>query len=341
MASAIQLVRDALAADEILAPGHPEYDRQSQVWAVQSDLHPQVVARPNSIEGLSTLLKTLDGTSLNVSVRSQGFGNGTAKDVLISMTTFDSFKCDMENETITIGTGQTWSSVDEKVEKHCPGYATLSTRCGFLGVGGTIVHGGLSWASSEYGVAARPGNLLDAQVVKADGTILWASTEPDLLWCLRGGGHGFGLVVKVKVKIFPYPPKIFSGRLVYPGSSLHEVAREVAAFTRRVHDRKCCMHLYCMTAEENTAEEFPEDYAIGDRKDSWSRGMDSSQISIWVYDAHGEEHARSDQGFGWAFKITGAKDNAMNLSYKETNRLGSEFAGTAKNIYPILTPVSR
>ena len=33
--------------------------------------------------------------------------------------------------------------------------------------------------------------MLDAEVVKADGSVVWASTEPDLLWALRGGGSGF------------------------------------------------------------------------------------------------------------------------------------------------------
>jgi cysteine desulfurase len=34
--------------------------------------------------------------------------------------------------------------------------------------------------------------MLDAQVVKTDGTILWASEDPDLLWALRGTGCSFG-----------------------------------------------------------------------------------------------------------------------------------------------------
>jgi hypothetical protein len=34
--------------------------------------------------------------------------------------------------------------------------------------------------------------MLDAQVVKPNGQVVWASAEPDLLWALRGGGGGFG-----------------------------------------------------------------------------------------------------------------------------------------------------
>ena len=34
--------------------------------------------------------------------------------------------------------------------------------------------------------------MLDAQVVKLDGQVVWASTEPELLWALRGAGGSFG-----------------------------------------------------------------------------------------------------------------------------------------------------
>jgi len=34
--------------------------------------------------------------------------------------------------------------------------------------------------------------MLDAQVVKLDGSVLWASEDPDLIWALRGAGASFG-----------------------------------------------------------------------------------------------------------------------------------------------------
>jgi FAD/FMN-containing dehydrogenase len=68
----------------------------------------------------------------------------------------------------------------------------ISARCTYVGVGGSIITGGISWLSSEYGLASDPQNMLDAQVVKPNGQVVWASAEPDLLWALRGGGGGFG-----------------------------------------------------------------------------------------------------------------------------------------------------
>ena len=61
-----------------------------------------------------------------------------------------------------------------------------------IGIGGSTLCGGFSWLSGEYGCASDPQNMLDAQVVKLDGSVVWASTEPDLMWALRGAGAGFG-----------------------------------------------------------------------------------------------------------------------------------------------------
>lgn len=62
----------------------------------------------------------------------------------------------------------------------------------FIGVGGSILAAGFSLMSKEYGCSSDPENLLDAEVVKLDGSVVWASTEPDLLWGLRGAHLGLG-----------------------------------------------------------------------------------------------------------------------------------------------------
>ena len=57
---------------------------------------------------------------------------------------------------------------------------------------GSALVGGLSWLSHEFGMISDPQNLLDMQIVLADGRVLWASEEPELMWALRGGGGNFG-----------------------------------------------------------------------------------------------------------------------------------------------------
>lgn len=68
----------------------------------------------------------------------------------------------------------------------------VGARTPSVGVGGTIVTGGFSWLSGHLGCISDPQNMLDCEVVKFDGTRIWASSEPDLLWAIRGGGGGFG-----------------------------------------------------------------------------------------------------------------------------------------------------
>ena len=308
---ALQTVLSVLSDNEILYPSHPQYSKESQTWAMQGDLKPKVVVRPTSVEALCRLVTALKDTDLEFGVRSGGNGNASAKDVLISMTAFDSFESDMSepgNETVTIGTGQWWEKVDRQIEEECPGFATISPRCSFLAVGGPLLLGGLSWLSSEKGMACAPGNLIDALVVKMDGTAVWAAKEdPELMWALRGGGGSFGIVVKAKVRIWKYPKQVFTGRICYPRSSLPNIAKEVAAFSKRCTDPKLCLHLYGMTLE-------PEEVgAVGE-----------GGIVIFCYDVHGEDHARSEEGFAWALNIPGAVPQLTNLPVPQLNSLLSK-----------------
>lgn len=66
----------------------------------------------------------------------------------------------------------------------------LGGRVGYVGVGGYTLGGGLSYLANVHGLAAD--SLLDAQVVLADGSIVWAKDDKDLLFALRGAGHAFG-----------------------------------------------------------------------------------------------------------------------------------------------------
>ena len=120
-------VRAVLNSDEIIEPTAPNYAKESQVWAAHKNLHPQFIARPKSIESRSKLLSTLNETDVEFNIRGGGCGSASSRGVLISMSAFDGFEFDKDQEIVTVGAGQLWRDVDQKVEKYAPGYSGKNT----------------------------------------------------------------------------------------------------------------------------------------------------------------------------------------------------------------------
>lgn len=297
-------LKSLLTTKEIILPSSPEYKTASRTWAAQANLSPSVVIQPKDLPTLSKSVTYLaNDTTLDFRIRCTGVGNASAKDVLVSLAAFKSFSFDADSKTITFGAGHNWGEIDQKVEQHAPGYAAVSARCTYVGVGGSILHGGQSWLSSEYGLISDPQNLLDAEVVKLDGTVIWASEEPDLLWALRGGGAGFAVVTRYKTRVYEYPSSIFCGQIIYPPEAAAVVAKETAAFAARCDDPRLALHLYCLDMTQGSmAAQEPQP------------GM-----AIFAYDARGEEHGRSADGFKWALDIEGAIDMTHAVSFRQVN----------------------
>ncbi|OQE02730.1 hypothetical protein PENVUL_c039G07906 [Penicillium vulpinum] len=294
-----------LSSSEIIYPNSPFYRPESSTWALQKDLKPKIIARPCTPSSLAALLSFLSNSNLDWAVRSTGVGSSSASDVLISLSAFDQFEYNAEDQTVIIGAGQSWGQVDRKIEESAPGHAVVGARCTYVGVGGSILAGGISWLSSEKGLATDPHNMLDAKVALTDGRILWASTEPELLWALRGGGGSFGVLIEVKLRVYPYPDKIYSGQISYPRSAFSVVAKAISKFTAECKDPKMAMHIFPL--------DLSQGHYVGDTP--------KPGIGLQVFDAHGEKHGRSAEGFGWALDIEGAIDGTSSMTIRECNRI--------------------
>ncbi|OQD91215.1 hypothetical protein PENSOL_c057G04362 [Penicillium solitum] len=294
-----------LSSSEMIFPASPLYQKESCTWAAQKDLKPKIIARPCTPSSLGDLLFFLTHSDLDWAVRSTGVGSSSASDVLISLSAFDKFEYNAEDQTVVIGAGQTWGEVDRKVEENAPGHAVVGARCTYVGVGGSILSGGISWLSSEKGLAADPHNMLDAKVVLTDGRILWASTEPELLWALRGGGGSFGVLVEVILRVHRYPDKIYSGQISYPRSAFSVVAKAIGRFTAECNDPKMAMHIFPL--------DLGQGHYVGDAP--------NPGIGLHVFDAHGEIHGRGTEGFRWALDIEGAIDNTGSMTLQQCNQI--------------------
>lgn len=162
--------------------------------------------------------------------------------------------------------------------------------------------------SSEYGLTSDPQNMLDAQVVTIAGDTLWASSDPELLWALRGGGGRFGVVTAFKLKAYKYPKTVYSGMVMYPREALDDLAKMVPHFADTNTDPKVAMHFYCLDMIQGAFVGKPSVPGLG----------------LLVYDAHGEEHGRN-KAFKWALSIPGAIDTTKALTYRQVNQLNGKL----------------
>ncbi|KAN0076339.1 hypothetical protein V8E54_006481 [Elaphomyces granulatus] len=290
----ISAIHKILTAGEIIEPSSPEYGSQKMVWSGQKDRHPRLVLKPRSLPALQKTVKYLCESDLDFAVRSGGAGSSSASDIVLTMSAFNGFHFDRNTEVATVGAGQTWGDIDRKIEESAPGYAGVGVRVPFIGVGGSLSFC-VSWISNNFGMGSDPQNLLDARIVLPDGRELWASEDPGLLWALRGGGGNFGVITEAKIKVHPFTSNICCFTIRFPDYALPAVSEAVSAFSKRPSEPKVAMHVFLMDLEQRTLrDEAPK-----------------ACLELLIYDAHGKEHAQSEEGFKWALDIDGAMVGPM------------------------------
>jgi FAD/FMN-containing dehydrogenase len=106
---------------------------------------------------------------------------------------------------VSVGAGAIWMDAYNAVTTVAGRYVQ-GGGCTTVGVSGLTQGGGFGSFSKRFGTAAA--NLLEAEVVTADGTVrvVNAFQDPDLFWALKGGGGGtFGVVTRFTLRTHDLP----------------------------------------------------------------------------------------------------------------------------------------
>ena len=266
----------------VLTPADAGYDESRAVYNAMIDRRPSAIAVCATIADVVACVRFAAASGLEVAVRGGGHnagGLGVWDDALvIDLSGLRDVSVDTANRTVQVGGGCTWSEVDAATGAH--GMATPSGFLSSTGVGGLTLGGGIGYLTRRFGLTID--NLVSAEVVLADGSVVTASTQsqPDLFWALRGGGGNFGVVTSFRFACHEIGDNgtIIGGPVLYDFDDTADVMRwyrellpalpeelngwiglitipPAPPFPEELWGRKSCAIVWCYTGDHANAEE--------------------------------------------------------------------------------------
>jgi hypothetical protein len=165
-------------------------------------------------------------------VRVQGTGHGAhapiTGGVLISTRHLDRVAVDPAARLATVGAGVRWAPVVAAAAEH--GLAPITGSSVTVGVAGYLLGGGVGPLSRSHGFSSD--YLAGATVITGTGERREAGADQDaeLLWALRGGKLGLGVVTELRVRLVPLP-SLYAGALFFEEAHIAAALRAWVGWT--------------------------------------------------------------------------------------------------------------
>lgn len=200
----------------IVRPGDPQYHEASSGWNLLFTQTPQVVVYPQVTEDIVNALTWARQNAVSLRVRSGGHcleGWSSVDDgIVIDVSEMKSVSLDADSQTVTVGAGL--NQLEAVTALGRAGFAAPTGTEGTVGLVGATLGGGFGLLTRYLGMASD--NLLAAEIVVADndqgGEVITVdeTSNPDLLWALRGAGNGnFGIVTSLTYRVHPLAQTIY------------------------------------------------------------------------------------------------------------------------------------
>ena len=262
----------------LIQPGEAGYDQARKVYNGMIDRRPRVIVHCVDVADVITAVKFGRAGNLLVAVRGGGHnagGLGVCDDgMVIDLSRISYVHVDAAKKTVRCGGGTTWGQVDHAT--HAFGLAVPAGIIASTGVGGLTLGGGIGHLTRQCGLTID--NLLEAEIVLADGTVVVAnsSQHADLFWAVRGGGGNFGIVTSFLFKAHPIHTD-YAGPMFWALEDTAEMMRWYRGFIAKapetlngffailtvpagppfppeLHNKKVCGVVWCYTGPLKQAE---------------------------------------------------------------------------------------
>jgi FAD/FMN-containing dehydrogenase len=223
---------------ELLLPTSPGYHSSRRIWNGAIDRRPSCIARCTGTADVVEAVRFARARELEIAVRGGGHNvAGTALcdgGIVVDLSAMRAVHVEPAGRTAWVQGGALWSDVDRETQAH--GLATTGGIVGHTGVGGLTLGGGIGFLMREHGLTVD--NLLEAEVVTAEGRILRASADEhaDLYWALRGGGGNFGIVTAFRFALHSVGPNVLAGAVFWAADDTADVLRRYRDFAADAPD---------------------------------------------------------------------------------------------------------
>jgi len=241
--SACKVVEGAISdASNVYYSGDPSYARGIYHSIASSQQSPACVVEPGTPEDVGKILGVIDSTRTPFAVMSGGHaanpGFSSTPGIHIYLRRFSEVTYNPESGTAVIGSGLTWDTVYERLQKH--GVSVLGGRAAGVGVGGLLLGGGYSYKTNQYGLAID--TIVGFNLVTPSGRVTYVTekTHPDLFFGLKGGYNNFGIVTDFTMTAFPQT-EVWGGQVTYSQSSFDQVRTAIADFSLYSQDPKAAI----------------------------------------------------------------------------------------------------
>jgi FAD/FMN-containing dehydrogenase len=207
------------------------YDEARKLYNGMIDKRPLLIVRCADVSDVITAVRFARDEGLLLAIRGGGHngpGLGSCDDgVVIDMSALKGVRVDPKARTVRVEGGCTSGDVDHAT--HAFGLAVPFGIVSTTGVAGLTLGGGTGYLTRNFGLTID--NLLEADIVLADGSFVTASAEsyPDLFWALRGGGGNFGVVTSFLFQAHPVDT-VYGGPVFWDARDAKAVMRAYREF---------------------------------------------------------------------------------------------------------------